>query len=76
MCPLKMLWELFVPTTIVAYKYGSKANDELITGAKVLLDFYSLIAAVLPLILVFETHLGMFEGLSIAQAWLKATGMD
>ena len=65
-----------MPTSIAVQEYRSKASDELMTCAKALLDFYSLIAALLSLIFILEAKLGMFEVLSVTQALLKATGAD
>lgn len=41
-----------------------------------LLSFYEVIAVVVSAFLVSETHLGLFDGLSVAQAVLKATSTD
>jgi|PersoiStandDraft_1058852.scaffolds.fasta_scaffold13966_1 hypothetical protein len=63
-------------TLIAVYKFGSKATDELKSCTQALLAFYGVIALVLMFLLVLEAHFGMFDGLSAAQALLKATGMD
>jgi hypothetical protein len=41
-----------------------------------LFHFYGVIAIALLFLIVVETHLGMFTGLSGTEALLKATGMD
>ena len=38
--------------------------------------FYGAVAVILLFLFLLEAHFGMFDGLSILQAWLKATGMD
>jgi hypothetical protein len=76
MTDTEIVRRLFMPIPIAVYKFGSKAMDELASGAQALLNFYSVIAVVLLLVLLLEAHFGMFDDLSISQAWLRATGTE
>jgi hypothetical protein len=62
--------------SFAVYKLRSKAGEELASCTKALFNFYGVIAAGLLVVFVLEMQFGMFEGLSTAQALLKATGMD
>jgi len=63
-------------TSAAVYKFGSHADDGHVNCIRALLNFYEVIAVVVLAFLVFETHLGLFDGLSIEQAVLKATATD
>ena len=65
-----------MPTSIIVYRFGSEARDELASCALALLNFYGGFAVALCLLLVIESHFGMFDGLSVAQTLLMVTGMD
>jgi hypothetical protein len=74
--PFEKQEEIFMPTSIATYTFGSKANDGHANCIQALSNFYEVTAVIVLALLVFETRLGLFDGLSIAQALLKATATD
>ena len=63
-------------TSITALKFGIADRDELASDVVALLYFYGVIAVALSFLIAVEAHLGVFTGLSGADALLSATGMD
>jgi hypothetical protein len=52
------------------------ARGEIVDAAGTLLRFYYFIGLVAVLLVVTETRLGMFSGLSFAESMLEMTGTD
>ncbi len=63
-------------SSITALKFGIAERDDLASHVLTLLYFYGVIAVALSFLVAIEAHLGMFTGLSDAEALLRVTGMD
>ncbi len=66
-----------MPTSLERFAYGSTTSDEhLDHDAQGLLHFYAAATVTVLLLLTLEAYLGMYAGLSRAEAIVHATGLD
>ncbi len=63
-----------MPTTLPVRTALPTSSVDLIDFARAMIFFYSVIAIPITIIIGIEYNLGMFHGLTLAEAFLKAAG--